>query len=613
MAKYNSETLQKYLGNRDLYGAAQYMKSVDIDNLDADKQRQFYDTLDSLERQAAKEAGYLKNLDQDGIEAYNFTQSLNGIGNRPYTHVENEGTPEEFKITNSYGDRYNNIVNNLVVSDKNNKFYGQHINSLDIEISEPYYNAFCNSLDIKDIEDNQLGLRHTRTKNGNYIISIDTDNNNLAKVLKATYGLEHYNEDIGKGMLSGGLKGSILGAMSAFIAGGGTGAIAGTTAGPIGTLIGAVIGGLAGMFLGGTGSAAGYKQPYKISGAGNGFKVDSDDFKIMTIAGGGVYRNDERLRNLVKVVDDATNKANLDQETVGNQEVTDELIVSQYFGAGDAKLQEMYQNGKLDRVTYNSLRKERFDKYSNLLAQADFTQYEVYSINDGDFDEDKGRTMTKIEKSSERANLKDIVDMAMQDGRVIFNTGAAGGKLGTVITILPKADKGEYSSKTAYKGQRIFVPDLFQSTAEESLKADTKFMAQADYGDMKHWNYGKRLHTGEYVGYSEEIGPYVIKKSDDGKDVKIPVSDSEVLHKLNEQNIISVGVRATLNDLKTSESSEHADAYAKVFAMAAIEELYPNTSHSERERIKCFNEIYKLIIDLSKVNKIDQTKVSYER
>lgn len=591
MAQFNPQELQVYFDTRNYAGAAEYLRKTKAK--DYASQLALNSKIHDLEKLAAKQKSIYSNLDNDQQQAYDFMSAMFGEGSIPRNRTYIENGQERTQV-NNYGTEYLNKINNLRSDNGNN------IKRIAIDIeNDDDLEALSKSLGYGNINDNTLGVSviNLGKNKGNRLI-IDSSNKNLYKVLSATNklsdksGLDIIN-DIGGEATKWGL---------------GTGAI-GATIGSVvpgvGTTAGGAIGGLGGMLVGVIKGGAD-----EISNAiyrSNKYKIKGIDSK------GNVYDdgdfNYDDLQDAIEIGD----KANSIMEDVKatktrQQNFVAESVVSNFLGAGHAEAYKLYKQHKIDLNAYNKIEANWKKTYDTLINQADFTQKEVYAWS---ADSGEGVNLKSV-KNELIPDLKGEIIAAMHDNRVTYSLCVSDGELGTLITISPKAqsgdDKTDWSKKKGEIQKQIWVKGLFEGTAERAFESDSKTKAARDNADMKKFNYELSLVNGKTVGYKPGTGAYSKTTDKNGNTIYTSISEEEMIHNLNENNIIEEGALAALNSLNNdSDNYNTSNIMDRInsLAISATNELYPQGSATDTEREYYANEISRTMANLvARYNKL---------
>lgn len=570
MAEFNSQELQVYFDTRNYAGAADYLRKTKAK--DYASQLALNSKIHDLEKLAAKQKSIYADLDSDQQQAYDFMSAMSGEGGIPRTRVYKENGQERRQV-NNYGTEYLNRISNLKSDDGNN------INRIAIDIeNDDDLKALSESLGYGNIYDNTLGISVVSLgkDKGNRLI-IDSSNKNLYKLLSATNKLSDKSGwDIFNNMSNEAIKFGSIGAVP--------GATIGSIVPGIGTMAGGAIGGLGGMLVGlvkGGGdeiSDAVYRSnKYKIKGIDSQGKLyDDGDF------------NYGDLQDAIEIGDKANNiMEDVKATKTRQQNFVAESVVSNFLGAGHAEAYKLYQQHKIDADTYNKIQDNWKKAYDTLINQADFTQKEVYAWS---ADSGEGVNLKPV-KNELIPDLKGEVMSAMHDNRVTYSLCVSDGELGTLITIAPKAESGDdetdWSKKKGEVQKQVWIKGLFEGTAERAFESDTKTKAARDNADMKKFNYELSLVNGNTVGYKPGTGAYSKSTDKNGNTIYTSISEEEMIHNLNENNIIEEGALAALNSLNNDSNNYNTNNIMdriNSLAISATNELYPQGSATDTER-----------------------------
>lgn len=534
MDPFNKQVFEELLNNRDYFGAAKYLEDRPAPTYQ--QQVELNERIAKYKREGELQASYLEKLqnNQKSIDAYHFIQGIDNNGAIPHLRFDRNGDPR-LDTRNSFGDEYVNLVNSLRVNSDNPNKPNAKINAIKLAISYDKIDDYTDNLGIQNLKDNNLGIKYTIDNKGNHYVETDIDNKSLYKMLDAAYKLDSTRNKIWYNH----------------------------------TLD---------VYDGG-------RPSYTIKGVGDGFEVNESEF------------NAGNLVSLKNLVNNARNIYDRDQETY-NQKIkegyTEELTVTQFFGQGHANAYKLLSSGVIDYTEYNKILEERKEAYSNLLRNADLTQYDIYASTGDDED-----SVLRQVDNPDRKKLMKILSVGLNDKRVTFAAAIRGGETGTYITIAADKDKdGDLSSGEAEQFTRIFIPGLFKSTCDASFENDTQTQAARNNADMKRLKYGKRLHNGTYVGYDENRVPYTKVTDEEGNEVRVPISESDMLRELNRENIIDNSVNAILLNAQYGDKNTSISDQAMLAANAGVNELYPKDQFSHTERAYQRDELYKYIMNI---------------
>lgn len=181
MATYNRQILNTYFKNRDWFGAADYLSTLQA--ADTQKQAELISKIKELRRQGEIQNALLEQMDDRQKDAFNFISAYDGNTNIPQ---------------NSYGSKYMDLINNLkqtetVVSPGNREVSDEYIKTVRIELDNDiaYKNYLSNlGLTDKSITKEDLSVKKD-SKSGKWIIDIPTDNIHVPDYYNAALDLDH--------------------------------------------------------------------------------------------------------------------------------------------------------------------------------------------------------------------------------------------------------------------------------------------------------------------------------------------------------------------------------------------------------------------------------------
>lgn len=585
MAEFDAQKLQKLFDLKNYAEAANYLRTTKAK--DYSSQLALNSKIHDLEKLAAKQKSIYSNLDNDQKQAYDFISSINTTeGSIPRNRTINiDG--QEITQTNNYGTNYLNKINNLISEDNT------HINRIGILIeNDDDLQALSKSLGYNDIRENTIGIRYKNLgKDEGVKLYIDTDNKNLYKVLSTVNKLEDKSGwDIFNNIGNEAVKwGAVAG-----LAGGTIGSIAPG----IGTIAGSSIGGLGGMAVGAIkggideiSNAIYRNNKYHIFGVDENDKGYNDN-----------KFNYEDLEDAIALGDKANNIVEeIEASKYKPQNFIVESVTSNFLGAGHAEAYKLYKQHKINGDTYDKIAANWKTAYDTLIKQADFAQKDVYAWS---ADSGKGTVLESV-KNEDIPDLKGQILTSMKDNRVTYSLCVSDGELGTLITITPKAEAGDnktgWSKKKGEVYKQIWVKDLFEGSAERAFEIDTKTKAARDNADMKRFNYELNLVNGKTVGYKENIGAYSKTTDKDGNTIYNSLSEEQMLHELNQNNIIEESALAALNSLNNDPNNYNTEnIFNRInsLAISATNELYPENTATDTEREYYANEIARTMANI---------------
>lgn len=585
MGQIDQNILQSYYDSRNYEAAANYLRTATAK--DYNSQLKLNARIRQLERDAAIQKSIYNSLNENDKEAYEFIQALNGIGVIPRDRtIKENGT--EITEKNSYGTIYTNNINSLKSND------GKDLNRIAIYMTDDDLDSLSSALNIKDIQHNDMQIRHDILKGGQHRIILDKGNKNLYKVLKTIDNLNNSQSliNLGRNIAIGMLGETLTNPFSGIYDGIKTGFLESNN-----------------YLLGD--NASQHSLPGNLMTKAIINTENSNRFVLCGVdSRGKVYSTNEfnysNLQNAMSIADKANEiYINFNKERdEGRQAFTTEIQTTQFLGAGHAEAFKALQRGEITYDTYNNIVKTWEDGYNRLISTADFTKHDVYAWSQ---DSGQGEVLNKID-NADIPDLKGEVLLAMNEGRLEKSLAINDGEIGTLLVISPKGDGDDWSKAKGEVQKMIFIPGLFEGDAEKAFEADTKTMAAKQNADMKRWNYEQKLSNGNTVGYSNGV-PYIKQLTSSGEPVINRIPEEDLIKNLNESAIIEGSVQEILANVDENGELPYqtingqrvkptVESKIKDYSIAATEELYPRSNYTVKDRLLYQNKIYNIMLSL---------------
>lgn len=322
------------------------------------------------------------------------------------------------------------------------------------------------------------------------------------------------------------------------------------------------------------------------------------------------------LRKLYNLFEDANNAySNLMDNT---EPYYQEMIVTGFMGEDDRLLQQRFARGVMDVNTYKQARADLEEQYTRVLQTGDLSQNDVYIVNE---DNKGSQVLEELTDNISKAELNQIINLAIADKRLHFSSAGNGIMSGTMITIDQKRDtKGNLMDDKPYKSYTFFVKDLFKSTAENDLRKNTLMDAQLQYA--KHQSYGhdyKFTDGRKITDWSPNTDSAIYTDNFGNKTV---LSKGEIVDLIDE-DIITRGVIDYYKKVipKNNETRGTNEAYYKIFGSndydvnVLIDDINKNAFNIAANKYKSSNEDYikykattfaSIIMKALKLNLIEQ-------
>ena len=287
---------------------------------------------------------------------------------------------------------------------------------------------------------------------------------------------------------------------------------------------------------------------------GDGFYAEATDSKLESLF------SFDKLNN---VINEASTQRDIligDKDENG-EEVTQHLSGTfiPSLGAGYSELNRRMQNGSIDVSKYNAIRKAMEDQFSQALAGNSLTQYEMYVTNP---DTDADDSLSKIEDSNDRRKYQSLIINALGTDRIHYGTYTNGQQSGTMIIINPMMKDKKDEGKTTdiddinTNALKIFVPDLFKTQVDATLKSDTKYRAIKELSNAQMYNYDLSIpNDGKIRINRDENGNVAYKFIDDASGEITDISQADALNHVNKM-LIQEDITDKANSLFYNEDGE---------------------------------------------------------
>lgn len=287
---------------------------------------------------------------------------------------------------------------------------------------------------------------------------------------------------------------------------------------------------------------------------GDGFYAEATDSKLESLF------SFDKLNNVVA-------EANKQKDIlIGNKDENGEEITHSLsgtfipsLGAGYSELYKRMQNGSIDVTKYNAIRKAMEDQFSQALAGNSLSQYEMYVTNP---DTDADDSLSKIENSNDRRRYQSLIINALGTDRIHYGTYTNGQQSGTMIIINPmmkdKTDQGKTTNidDIDTNALKIFVPDLFKTQVDATLKSDTKYRAIKELSNAQMYKYDLTIpNDGKIRVNRDDKGNTTYKFEDDASGEITTISQAEALNHVNKM-LIQEDITDKANSLFYNEDGE---------------------------------------------------------
>lgn len=314
--------------------------------------------------------------------------------------------------------------------------------------------------------------------------------------------------------------------------------------------------------------------------------------------------NFEMPNNIVAVANKTIRPVN-GIDTNGSKLSTVSSIILPFNSARRKQISDALNTGRLNTELANALVKENSNAIINALMNADFTQYEMY-ITDEENHDDHTTVRHIVDSSNEKANIQDLVRVAIASGKFDPETqvslGMQGNQTGYVITIPTKMDNdtetGNRIEDIKQNSRQIFIPDFMNGEAEKLFSQNSQTRAMKELASMEMYNYPVDIpQDGRLNVYNDpSTGKAVYQMEYDSGRIQ-PLTREDALRKVNKMLIVEDGIDlankqfydedgnlrkglrnkdGSLNAQFQQDLSRQVDAYVT----SAMSELYPQAWQS---------------------------------
>lgn len=306
------------------------------------------------------------------------------------------------------------------------------------------------------------------------------------------------------------------------------------------------------------------------------------------------------MADIVTNIHSIQNKANSTKERVlsnlGMQTKQYTATIGPSLQTDIVTLTEMRDRGEITEAEYNKRVQARQTQLYEMTKAIGSGQYEMYSnvINE-DISDETFRELTNKDRAaivsliSGTKNLKDMSLLAM----------VCNGKIGTCISInantlskeqvdLLKKYDVDFKTITGSKEKsnariEVFVPGLFAERAQEKINRNTQMRSAQELNDMQTYGYDYKCEDGSIIR-ADHNGQFYKNNEllQGGKD--------EAWREINKDMIITDGVNNLkynyINNFNQLFDFEGFDNHAKLYAINAANELFPNTPLANQDGTK---------------------------
>lgn len=222
----------------------------------------------------------------------------------------------------------------------------------------------------------------------------------------------------------------------------------------------------------------------------------------------------------------------------------------------------------LDAVANNSMTQERAkfwldenDKaIENLVMSMGLSSsnYDIYST------EPNGRTQNLFEVTNQdKLDLTEEIQKAFKEGRVTITSGAAGGRTGTILSIVGKnKEKGGIDDNKPYR--TVFIPGFLDDDAKDIMESDNDAAAYVKMSECQAYGSSYELRDGGILSNFQSDGSAILNMKGG---ISIPIRAERVSQLMKVNEALNFGILKIQDKLiEDNFNTEGIEDYVKMFA-----------------------------------------------
>lgn len=282
------------------------------------------------------------------------------------------------------------------------------------------------------------------------------------------------------------------------------------------------------------------------------------------------------LRKYRQYIDDALDIN--DKYTMDNDETKQYTsVLGGWINDDMARLHEMYANGEINDKQLNQALKNSNSKFIyDALASLGSSRYTIYS--NGYNDEVNDETLRLMNKEQRAEIIRELSSYVSSPKDLTVMAGEVDGELGCWVTIpamqKPTKEGAPETPEDATQNRRtqIFIPGLLTEEAQAKLDANTEHRAIVETNLMQDYGYDYPVRDGSKIRFKNGSfykNEEVISKEDAIREINGAI--------MLENSLMSMKYNYLNKDDGLLDRNGYEEE-AKLRAVAAINELYPNIS-----------------------------------
>ena len=263
---------------------------------------------------------------------------------------------------------------------------------------------------------------------------------------------------------------------------------------------------------------------------------DYDGNKIKTDYG---VDNSQRIAgNYAKEVDELYNSILKN----ANIKTSAELTSFDYKNAAHRDIVNAVLQGRLEKTIGEFWLKQNDDAIKRIIMSMGLSSsnYDIYTT------EANGETQNLYEvENKDKLSLTEEIQRAFSENRVTISAGAAGGRTGTIISIVGKnKEKGGADDNKPYR--TVFIPGLLDADAQELMDSDDDAAAYVKMSECQAYGSSYELRDGGILSDFQSNGSAILNLKGGGAKL---LSPEEVSRLMKTNEALNFGIRELQNKL----------------------------------------------------------------
>lgn len=459
--EFNQEHFDYFMSNMDLQNAAEYAAQFRFTGSDSDLELENRRMINNLKREAATIDYRTKNMTQEQRDAFSFNYAIEHNLSLPTVNSNNK--------KNTYVEQYRKYINDLGGKGSTSLQFNikNNDNTAWLKFGEFDGTTSDNFFNLLGIGSNplngliSLGAKNVKQTNDGYSFTIDKSNPDILKFI-SVYGNSKLNSD-NMSITGFDAKGNQVNRNELFVRGGGHG--------------------------------VGYTS--------NSVHVSASEQDYNTCG---------YITGLVNTAKELSNFESMDAQQRKDQSTQREMILTGYMSPAHQLLVEDFNKGIISPQYYEKALKNLENTIPNLIETA-FTQNEVY------YNDDKDQVLRFADNDLRQALENEFRAARNIDKGVSWQAAIVGGRLGVYITLPPRINPKDWKDNgyanpdpSASKSRHIFIPDVFQGTAEDMYYRNPKTRAAQEIEEMDINKYDYEISDNRKLIPTND-GNYILRQT----------------------------------------------------------------------------------------------------